>query len=199
MSNVFDSPDVSPTAAHAAAEQRAAIDAMRARQAAAKGPTVFFPFGKQQPLAKYAGMKVVPFQGNPYVDRPERLLLTPDPGAHYGWVKHSDPAIRGKLRAGVYEAVYIDELKPDNDAPIATEDIMTERGPNKLVLWHGLALVRIPQRSYHEHYEMPALASTVRLSQHQEAFANFQSEALGGGDYRELRGSAVASMQIDVG
>lgn len=195
MSSPFDDS----TSRGALAEQQAAIDAMRARQAAAKGPTVFFPFGKQVPLTKYAGMKVIPFQKNRFVDRPELLLQSPDPGARYGWVKKDDPEIRGKLRSGVYEAVYLDELRSDNDAAITVEDILTERGTQKLVLWHGLMLVRIPQRSYHENFELPALMSTVRLTAHQQAFNDFGVEAPGGGDYRDLRGKATASMGIDVG
>lgn len=190
MSNVDPFADRTPHARAAQAEQQAAIDAMRAKQMNAKGPTVFFPFGKQQPLAKYAGMQVVPFQKNRFVDRPELILEHPEPGAHYGWVKKDDPEIRGKLRFGTYEAIYISDLKSDNDAAISTEDVMTEAGPNKLVLWHGLMMVKISQQSWYENYELPALMSTVRLTQHQESFNDFTMPGPSGESYRDMRGKA---------
>jgi hypothetical protein len=217
-SDPFGIRDYNPNAKAAEAEQAAAIAAMRGRQAAAKGPVVFLPFGKMQPLNRYTGMNVIPFQKNPFVDRPERILKEPDPTAHYGWARKDDPEVKGKLRSGQYEAVYIDEIKEDNDAAISvSEDVMTERGPNKLVLWHGLMLIRIPSRTWMRDYEEPALMSVARLTQHQQAFQNLSVQTVTagtmvddhgtsvsahavGGDYRDLRGKVETTMTIsDVG
>ena len=95
--NPFD--DVAPHARAAYAEQQAAIDSVRARHMAQNGPTVFLPFGKQQPMQKYVGMDVIPMRPNKCIDMPEQILLHPTPGARYGWVKKDDPATKGKLRA----------------------------------------------------------------------------------------------------
>ena len=76
------------------------------------------------------------------------------------------------------------------------------------MLWHNLMLVMIPERAYIQHFEMPALQSAVRMTQHQEAFRNFQmagvSKTMVGGDadhapyqtqednggFKDLRGKA---------
>lgn len=220
MSSVPVSPfdDIGPNARAAAYEQQAAIDAVRARAAAAKGPTVFLPFGKQRPMQKYAGMHVVPIRPNQCIDRPEMILTAPEPGARYGWVKKDDPRTKGKLRGHVFEPVYIDELKADNTAEISIEAIMTEEGVSKnLVLWHGLMMVKIPERSWFENYEAPALQSSFRMTQHQQAFMDFQMSGVDkttiqgdaehapymaqgdSGGYRDLRGKAELEMTITTG
>jgi len=204
--NVFDNYDDGSSAA-AYQQQQAAIEALRAKQAASKGPQVFFPFGKTQPLAKYAGMAMLPFTKNEWVDRPERILLAPEPGARYGWVKKDDPRIRGMIRSHKYNPVYLDELIPTNDAAISTETFITEAGPNgeapeakSLVLWSGLMLIRISQRAYYELYEVPALMSTVRLSQHMLAINNLGTVGPDGQNYSDLRGKALVDAKIiDVG
>ena len=181
------------------AEQQAAIDAMRARMMLANGkrPMITFPFGKQQPLDKYTGIRVLPFKKNPFVDDPSVILESPDPTAHYGFAKRDDPTVRGKLRSGAYEPVYIDELKEDTEAGIFasedvpvirdktgrivrkelrdpdTKEILTERGVSQLVMWHGLQLVKIPHKTWMTEYEEPALMSAARLAMHQASFENF--------------------------
>lgn len=180
-------------------EQQAAIDAQRAKMLMASGkvPMVTLPFGKQQRLDKYTGIRVLPFVKNPFVDDPSVLLEHPDPTAHYGFAKKGDPGVAGKIRSGAYEAVYIEELKGDTEAAIAiSEDIpvdryegrivnakevrklkadgtLTERGVSQLVMWHGLQLIKIPHKTWMTEYEEPALMSAARLAMHQASFENF--------------------------
>jgi hypothetical protein len=156
--------------------QKAAIESMRARQEASKGPTVFLPFGRQEPLRRYTGMNVIPTRKNPFVDRPEVILKEPEPGAHYGFASY-DERTRGLFRAHQYEPVYEDELLENNDVPYSVSDVLTEKGPMKLVIWHGLVMFRIPADVYLREYELPALQSAARLTQHQE---NFNEGKLGG-------------------
>lgn len=189
-------PDYAPHARAAQAEQQAAIDAMRAKMAGVNTPMLHFPFGKQQPLSKYVGVRVLPFVRNPFVSDPSVLLKEPDPTAHYGFAKRTDPSVRGKLRSRRYEEVFIDELRDDNDAAIEAsvetftpwtppgtkadeiEKILTERGPCRLVLWHELMLVKIPYKTWLTEYEEPALMSVARLTQHQQAFQDFSARSV---------------------
>jgi len=180
---------------HAEAEQRTAIEAHRAKMMLANGkrPMVTLPFGKQQPLDKYTGIRVLPFTKNPFMDNPSVLLKDPDPTAHYGFAKRDDPGVRGKLRSGSYEPVYIDELKEDTEAAIyvsedvpretkkkdpETGQILTERGVSQLILWHGLQLIRIPHKTWMTEYEEPALMSAARLAQHQASYEDFSMNSV---------------------
>lgn len=148
--------------------QKAAIDAMRARQEASRGPTIFLPFGRQEPLRRYVGMNVIPTRKNPFVDRPELILKEPQPGWHYGFSSY-DARTKALFRSHQYEPVYEDELVENNDVPYAVEDVLTERGPMKLVIWHGLVMIKIPPPVWLREYELPALQSAARLTQHTEA------------------------------
>jgi hypothetical protein len=214
----FSTEGIGPNARAAALQQRAAVEAMRAKQAAASGPVAFLPFGKMQPFAKYAGMQVIPFRRNKFVDHPELILANPEPGWHYGWIqwsthdKNMAPWVaeaKGKVRSGIYSLVYLDELREDNDAAIYVEDILTEAGTRKLVLWQGHAMIKISPQVWYEHYEMPALASVVRSAQqHIDAFHSFSMGAVddgkgnlvGSGDFRDVKKAGVqVSMAMDVG
>lgn len=182
------------------AEQQAALAAQRMKLLNANGkrPMVTLPFGKQQPLDKYAGIRVLPFIKNPFISDPSVILSSPDPTAHYGFARRDDPGVRGKLRSAAYEAVYVEELKHDTEAGIyvsedipifrakdgtivprelidpKSKEILTERGVSQLVLWHGLMLIKIPHKTWMSEYEEPALMSAARLAMHQEGFENFE-------------------------
>ncbi len=185
-------------------EQQAAIDAFRARAMQAKTPMVPLPFGRQRRLDSYVGLRVLPFIKNPFVSDPSVLLENPDPTAHYGLAKRDDPEVRGKIRAGIYEDVYIDELRSDNSAGIGIsaeeypraaveiEGVLTERGPSRLVLWHGLQLVKIPHKTWVEMVEEPALMGSARLAMHQEAFENFSFRPVTT-EHGDFRGTDVAT------
>jgi hypothetical protein len=203
------------TSRWAEAEQLAAIEAMRAKMLMGKRPMVTLPFGKQQPLDKYVGVRILPFVKNPFVSDPSVLLKDPDPTAHYGFAKRDDNETRGKIRKGTYEAVYVDELKDDNDAAIGiSEEILTERGPNRLVIWSGLQLVKIPYKTWLTEYEEPALMSAARLAMHQQSFEDFSMQSVhtqhatdqagvdiathsSGGNYSEMRGKVQTSMTVE--
>lgn len=177
--------NVAANARAAEAEQAAAIAAMRARQTAAREPVMTLPFGVQVPMSRFHGMSVVPFQKNPFVDHPEKILKDPNPSSHYGFVKRDDPAVRGRLRAGTILPVYLDQVIENNDAPITVEEVvapidnvLTERGPMRLVMWHGLQMIEIPHETWMREYEIPALAGPALMAAHKKSFENFSMSGM---------------------